>query len=367
MTTPDIPPRRLRNQRLTAAPLATPAAVVAWQGAVQAQDYAGARWAIGLRLRGAVDADVEAAFDEGSILRTHVLRPTWHFVAPADIRWLLALTAPRVHAQSAYMYRQAGLDAAIFARSHAALAGALEGGRHRTREELGEALVKAGVEKEGAFRLIYLLMHAELEGLIVSGPRRGKQHTYALLEERVPPAPTLDRDAALAELVRRYFTSHGPATPQDFAVWSGLTVTDGKRGIAMAGDALAPEAIDGTMYWSSPSGREQAASSSSSTATATAFLLPNYDEYFIGFKDRRAIGMRIDIETYHRHRRAIDANVIVVDGQVVGGWRRTLRAREVDVELNVVVPLSPAEQAAVDDAVARYGAFLGRSVATVTP
>jgi len=195
--------RRLQHQRLAQNPLATPAEIVTWLGAVQAQEYAGAKWALGLRLPNATDEVLERAFAEGTILRTHVLRPTWHFVTPADIRWLLDLSAPRVTAANAHMYRQLELDPALFARSHAVMAGALQGGRYLTRAEIGSALARSGIAADG-LRLVYLLMRAELDAVVCSGPRRGNQVTYALLEERATPARRLPREEALAELTQRY-------------------------------------------------------------------------------------------------------------------------------------------------------------------
>ncbi len=215
----DFGHRRLHNQLLIQHPFDQPNEVVAWLGAVQAQEYGHAKWALGMRLPGATDVDVERAIAEGSILRTHVMRPTWHFVTSADIRWMLELTGPRVHALNAYYYRQQGLDDALFARSNAVLAKALAGGNYLTRPELQAALAGAGIVADGGLRASYLMMRAELDMLICSGPRRGKQFTYALLDERAPAASSLPRDEALAELTRRYFTSHGPATLKDFAWW----------------------------------------------------------------------------------------------------------------------------------------------------
>jgi len=222
MTNVAIAQQRLQNHHLSHPQLKRPDAIVAWLGAVQAQEYAGAKWALVQRMPGATDAAIEQAFTDGAILRTHLLRPTWHFVTPADIRWMLALTAPRVHALNAYYYRKCELDKTIFARSHDALVNALQGGKQLMREEVRTVLEQAGIATKGDLRFAYLMMHAELDGIVCSGARRGKQFTYALVEERVPPTRKVDRDEALAELVKRYFTSHGPATVQDFTWWSGL-------------------------------------------------------------------------------------------------------------------------------------------------
>ncbi len=223
----DIIHSRLLNQQIANSYFQQPGELVEWMGAMQAQEYAMAKWAIGLRIPGSTDAMVESAFNKGGILRTHLLRPTWHFVSPTDIRWMLALSAPRINAIGAYMYRQLKLDNAIFRRSAAVLLKTLEGGKYLTRTELQEALKQKKIIADG-LRLGYIMMHAELEGLICSGPRQGKQFTYALLEERVPPVPALTRDESLALLAKKYFSSRGPATTIDFATWSGLTITDSK-------------------------------------------------------------------------------------------------------------------------------------------
>ena len=200
-------------------------------GAVQAQDFAAAKWALALRMRSATDHSIEQAFNDGQIIRTHLLRPTWHFVAPEDIRWLLQLTGPRVNLKCGSAFRRFELDAAVFKRSHRALINALKGGKHLARAELRTVLDRAGVATGDGIRFQHILIRAELDGVICSGPRQGKQFTYALLEERVPPAKPLTRDEALVELTRRYFTSHGPANLQDFVWWSGLTTADARRGI----------------------------------------------------------------------------------------------------------------------------------------
>src|SRR5438093_4214307 len=184
----DIAHRRLHNQHITRRTLETPQALVEWLGAVQAQDFAAAKWALGLRLQGLTDDDIEQAFTNGAILRTHVMRPTWHFVSPADIRWLLALTAPRVHAASAYYTRKLELDDAVFRCTHTVLANTLQGGKQLTRDELASALQQAGVATEGEQRVTYIIMRAELDGIICSGARRASNSLMpCLLSERYTP------------------------------------------------------------------------------------------------------------------------------------------------------------------------------------
>ncbi|MBC8076067.1 MAG: AlkZ family DNA glycosylase, partial [Chloroflexales bacterium] len=274
---------RLYHQRLAANPLDHPAAVVQWLGAVQAQDYAGAKWSLGLRLRAATDDDVERAFNEGAILRTHLLRPTWHFVVPADIGWLLALTAPRVHALNAPYYRKIGLDDALYGRVVDALTGALRNNTQLTRDELRTVFEQAGIATDGALRMSYMLMRAELDGIICSGPRRGKQCTYALLKERAPQARHLVRNDALAELARRFFGSRGPATLHDFARWSGLTVADARAGLEAVQGELQHKQVDGQRSWL------PLAVIAEETRTPQAYLLSIYDEYISGYKDRSAV------------------------------------------------------------------------------
>jgi hypothetical protein len=349
----DIARRRLASQHLITPTITDPAEMVRVLGAVQAQDYPGAKWALGMRVRGATDATIERAFTDRSIIRTHVLRPTWHFVTPADIRWMLALTAPRVKATMAYYDRKLELDDAVFRRSTEAIVRALRDGKQLTRAELGEVLRRAKINVEESQRLGHLLLRPELDGIVCSGARRGKQFTYALLDERVPPAAPLGRDEALLELTRRYFATRSPATANDFAWWSGLTVAEAKRGIGMAGDALEREVIDDRTYWSDRAMR------SPSKRSTIAHLLPNYDEYFIGFKDRGAIGQRLKSAELVTGGDAFIAHVVVVDGQLVGGWRRTVMKDAASVELNLVTRLTEAERRAVAAAGKSYAAFLG--------
>src|SRR3954453_1696849 len=247
----DVAIQRLRNQRLLGTPFAAPEDVVRWLGAVQSQDYAGGKWAIAQRTRAGTDADIDRARADGRILRPHVLRPTWHFVLPDDVRWMLALTAPRVRTAMATYDRKLALDGGVFRRSQALLRRALGGGGALARGERARTLGGAGIEASGQ-RLGHIMMRAELDALVTSGPRRGKQSTYALLDERVPPRRMLERDEALAALAGRYFNSHGPALPHDFAWWSGLTVSDARRGIESASPRLGSTTVDGRTYWHAP-------------------------------------------------------------------------------------------------------------------
>jgi hypothetical protein len=283
MTHLDIVRQRLLNQHLSRPRFSKPEELVAWLGAVQAQDFAGAKWSLGLRLKGVSDADIERDFSNGKILRTHLLRPTWHFVARADIRWLLALTAPRVHQANAYMYRKLGMDSAVFERSNDALVKALAGGRQLTREELRVDLDRAGVAANGEFRMSYLLMRAELDGVVCSGGRRGKQFTYALLDDRAPRVKMPARDEALAELGLRYFRSRGPATIHDLAKWAGLTIAEARRGLEAVKSGLHNEVIGGQSLWFSAPVQQ------AKRTTPAAYLLSIYDELISSYKDHCAL------------------------------------------------------------------------------
>lgn len=351
----DLVTRRLHNQLLVHPRFDTPDAVVAWMGAVQAQEYPLAKWGLGLRLQDATDTAIEQAVNAGTILRTHVMRPTWHFVTPADIRWLLALTAPRVHAAMAYNYRRLGLDAALFLQSDTVLAKALEGGRELTRPELAAALNQAGIATEG-LRLSHLVMHAELEGVICSGARRGKHFTYALLDDRVPQTKPLDRDEALAELALRYFTSHGPATVRDCAWWSGLTQADVKAGLALVEGQLEQEVIDGTAYW------HAGTPAAGGRLAATALLLPAFDEYTVGYKDRAAI---LNPDYAGQMGSAVLDNVFVYEGRAIGRWAGRADKGRLAVQPAPFEPWNTAQQDAFAAAAQRYGKFLDMPVTLV--
>jgi hypothetical protein len=346
---PRIALERLRNQRLVGASFSSAAAAVGALGAVQAQDYYGACWGVAQRVRGATEASVAKAFDRGAILRTHVLRPTWHFVSPEDLRSLLALSHARVTRQMAPYARKAGLTARVISKVNDVLARALEGGRHLTREELAEALAVRGVPAKGE-RLGLMMMRAELDAIVTSGPRRGKRFTYALLDERAPKAKTLPRDEALAELARRYFTTHGPALLADFAWWAGITLAEARTAVEAA-RSLSERVLAERPYFS------PRAHSPLPATRSSVLLLPNYDEYVISYKDYRPVfDPALASKLGPRERLAV--HLLVVGGQIVGGWRRTLSATGVRVDVNALRKLSAAEQSGLERATAAYGRFL---------
>ena len=341
--------QRLHNQHL-AKPKLSPVDVVAAFGAMQAQEYALAKWAIGLRAPGTLDADIEGAIARGEILRTHPMRFTHHFVAPADIRWLLALIGPAMIKRAARRFDELGLDDKTIGKSHDVLARALAGGKQLMRTELAAIFERAGVSPEGQ-RLPHLLGRAEIEGLICSGARKGNQITFALLEERVPAVKPLTREAALAELARRYFTTRGPATVQDFIWWCGLTAADARAAIALADRKLVREEHAGVTYW-------LGARASATRIAPIAYLLPTYDEYMVAYRDRSAIG-----KPPNKPKGFGEANLlgpsIVVGGEIVGSWSRAVGKKRVEVALRPWRKLSARERALVDGAADRYCAFVG--------
>lgn len=360
MTIQDLRDQRLHNQRLVGNQFSSPEETVRWNLAVQAQDYPGSMWGIGQRTEGVVAADLDRLFDEGAILRTHVMRPTWHFVLPEDIRWLLELTGPRVQRANAGRYRQLELDTGTLARSSDLFARSLAGGHHLTRSELAGVLEQAGISTKGQ-RMAHMLMNAELEGIICSGPRQGRQFTYALLEERASPGRTMERDEALAEITRRYLESHGPATPHDMAWWSGLTVTDCRRGIDMHRDSLDSVTIGKVTWWYVP------------TATTVEMpdpivhLLPNFDEYYVGFRNNEVAWDPAIRARYDTGREFWVNHYVALNGSIVGGWTRRQSATDIRISTNIPAGLDDAGWQSLHGAGAAHGRFHGLPVAVDPP
>ena len=351
----DIARRRLRNQRVSGEPLDRPEDLVRWLGAVQSQEYLAAKWAMSLRLRDTTDADLDRAFNDGAFLRTHVMRPTWHFVLPEDIRWMLELTAPRIKAGLRARHLELELGPNVFARSNDALVKALGGGHSLTRQELKEVLASAGIDMSARERLSFIMSYAELDMVVCSGPMRGKQQTYALLDERAPNAKSLPRDEAIALLTRRYFTSHGPATVKDYVWWSGLTTADCRMGIEMVKGDLVSEEVDGQTYWSGTESPPEA-----HTASA-AYLLPNFDEYGVGYADRSAHFDEAHSDSVNLRGGLALGNIAVIGGQIKGEWKRTM-GKTVVFEVKVYTELDRRERDALEKAAERYGAFAGLPV-----
>jgi hypothetical protein len=353
MAAPDLATTRLRAQGLAGARFDKPEEVVAWFGAMQSQEYAFAKWSIGQRCRGVDEPLVNEALARGSILRTHLLRPTWHFVLPADIRWMQQLTAPRVRAMMASYDRALEIDEPFLARCYRVIEAGLEGGRHLTRLEISKALQHAGLDVTGQ-RLGHVMMYAELGALVCSGAPKGKQQTYALLDERGPPTAPLERDEALAKLTTRYFASHGPATARDFRWWSSLTSPDAKRGIDAAAKELERREVNGRAYWLAPSG-----SIPRRGRAPAAHLLQCYDECIISYSESRDVMLSGGGTLPSVVNGTLFAHSVLLRGRWVGFWRRVVKAKSIDVEMRPVRRLTRAEAEEVEDAAARYGQFAG--------
>ena len=359
-----IAARRLAAQQIGRRAFTEPGQLVAWMGAIQAQDLAACKWAVGLRLggrnggesAGGGESSIDRALADGSVIRTHVMRWTWQLVAPADLHWMLPLVAPRLMARAARRHRELDLDATSFRRSGAALARALGDGGHRTREELADALRAGGVATDGQ-RLSHLLGQAELAGVICSGTPRGKRPTYALVARRAPrQGAPLSREAAVATLARRYFESRGPATVADFVWWSGLAPAEARAGLEAVSAHLVSETFGGVVAWC---GAETARLPDA--AIARAYLLPAFDEYLVAYRDRGAVLAAEDVRRLNAGGGLL-APAIVVGGRVAGTWRRTFdRGGAVTIALGPFAPPSVRARAAIGEAAERYAAFLGRA------
>ena len=358
-----IDPRRIAAARLHRqllvgkSPYDNAADVVRALCAVQSQDFAGGKWALAIRSAGLTEAAIDSAFDRGDIVRTHVLRPTWHFVASEDLRWMQALTGHRVARLLASYNLKLGLTPAVLRKSRRVIEKALSEHGSLTRTQLKVELDRARIPTEGTQRLAHLVMQAEVEALICSGPQLGKNSTYALVDERVKKSRVLEGDEALHELTLRYFASRAPASLHDYSWWSGLTIAECKRGIALAGTQLQQITLNEKHYFA-PRDFELP-----SRVPASAHLLPNYDEYFIGFKDRSAIGQRIKSSALVTGGNALIAHVVVVDGQLVGGWRRVHEGGKSLLKCQLMLQLTPAEHSRVKSAVARFAEYTGSEVA----
>jgi hypothetical protein len=347
---------RLSTQGLAWRTYLSPQAVVEGLLGVQAENYSQASWAVADRTSGLTEAEFGRLFDDGEILRTHVLRPTWHFVRPEDIRWLVELTAPRVRRTLTQLQHSLGLSDAALQASTDAIAQTLLGGAHLTREAMGERLRDLGFPAEGQ-RLGVMTFHAELSGLICSGVRQGPAQTYALIEERAPTALRLERDEALAALVLRYFSGHGPATERDLSYWATMTLTDIRAGLAEVGDRLDSFEKDGRTYWFSEPPPD------ATLPTRRGHLLQVLDEYHHGYQDSRQV---LDVDRLVPSGRSMSVGMALVDGQMVGDMRRSIRPDAVVFEVGLYRDLDDDELAALREAADRYGSFLGLGVEVTT-
>jgi Winged helix DNA-binding domain len=349
----DVVDGRLAAQRISATAFTRPAEVVAWLGAVQAQDYLGALWAVGLRLTDGREQDIERALADRSIVRTWPMRGTLHFVAGADARWMVELLGPRIVAGTARRFRALDLDASTFTRARRVLARRLEGGKALTRAAIYDALARAKIPVAGA-RGLGILWRLAHDCFVCFGPRQGKQQSFVLFDEWLPRARGLPREEALAELARRYFTGHGPATLLDFAWWSGLTRTEARHAVHLARERLEEHTIRAATYWCAPPPTPTPAPSTG----PRAYLLPAFDELLVGYADRSA-----SIARPHMARVNVGwgllSPTIVVDGRIVGTWKRRFVRGDVVFSPTLFTALGARRTAALARALRRYGEFLG--------
>lgn len=340
-------PGRLRAQGLVGEPFGTPAEVVRHLCCVQSQAHDMALWAVGRRMDGATRDQVQMSFDRGDFVRTHVLRPTWHYLDRGDLHWLLALTAPRIMRLMASSYRAMGLTEARLEKSTAVIVEALGDGLPHTRTEMAEAISAAGLETGRP--LVHQLMHAEINALMANGPMQGKQHTYVLL----PPAPPIpSQDELLAEVARRYGGGHGPFRDKDLAWWTSLTLTDSRRAIELAG--LRPLKVAGETYWTEGEVTE--------TEAPSVMLLSNFDEYISYARDSDDYaGFIGSVEETMR-----GTGLLFLDGRLAGSWIRAITAGAVRIEVRTPRLTAPARRALEAETEA-FGRFVEREPDLVIP
>jgi len=348
----DIATARLISQQIAGSKFKKIKDLVGWMGAIQAQDFIMAKWAIGVRVPGSTDKIVQAAVDKAEIIRTHILRPTWHFVSADDIHWMLALSGPGLKSSMKGRDKRLGLTETDFKKSNKIIEKALSGGRHLTRDVLLAKLEKAKIATHD-FRSLHIMMRAELDGLVCSGVTNEKRQTYALLDERVPTKKILKKDEALAKLAKRYFTAHCPATLQDFMWWSGLNAADSKLALQIIKKDLVGKTVGLETYWFDKTFSFQ-------KVKPAVYLLPAYDEYLISYKDRSA-----SLKPQHRAT-ALTGNgifypVVIANGQVVGLWKRAAGKTGIDLRFNFFSPLNKQQSLALKKEVQRFEAFTGET------
>ena len=357
MTPNEISKIRLHNQQIDRSGFNNVQNLVSWMGAIQAQDYNMSKWAVGIRVSGSTEQSIEKAFRKGEIIRTHLMRPTWHLVSSADIYWLLELTAPHIKPLLQSRHKHLELTETIINKSKSVIEKILVGGKHRTREELMLQLQNAKISTDGQ-RAAHLMLLCELDGIVCSGEPIEKKQTYALLEERVPKPQAICRDEALAELAKRYFTSHGPATIQDFIWWSGLRVKDAKNALELVKAHFTSVNSDRQTYWFT------ANSSFVETSNKSAHLLPAYDEFIISYRDRSASILA------ENHKKAISENglfrpIVVVNGHVAGTWKRIQKKDKAQIETEYFQSNEQPAKNLIENAAARYGQFINREIEIV--
>jgi hypothetical protein len=356
MNSTEVAYRRLFSQQLEHNNLVTPKEVVAWMGAMQAQDFPMAKWAVGVRLPGSTEAIIETAINQGEILRTHLLRPTWHFVAAEDIRWMLDLTATQIKKAQNSRDRVLELSEEVYSHSNRVIGEALRDGGHLTRDALVTELNKAGIATDQN-RAAHLLARAEIEKIICSGAILHGKPTYASLDKRVPQAKVYLREEALAQLARRYFTSRGPATLQDFIWWSGLPAKAAFEGLELIRSELITEEINGTTYWLTADRPMRF------QTQPVVQLLPPFDELIISYTDRSApIPAELEKHMKQISDRGVFRPIIVCNGQIIGIWKRTVVKENMMLEIQLFPTDNSLPLDLIQKAADQYGRFSGKQI-----
>ena len=342
-------PIRLYSQQLANPALDNPKEVVKWMGAMQAQNYSMVKWAIGIRMKSGNINTVNEALNKGEILRTHVMRPTWHLVAAEDIRWMLKLSAQRIKSANESFGRNLEITEELYIRCNRLIEKILTGNKNLTKQELGEELTKAGIIINIP-RLTRFLARAETDGIICSGIDKGNKATYALLEERVPPVKEIHKEEALRLLAQRYFRSHSPASLQDFVWWSGLPVTEARKAIDFIESELVKERFASYEWLIHSSCSNQPAHGD------IIHFLPSYDEYIISYKDRTSI---LDIENYPKAftRYGVFFPVILHNGRISGNWNKNIRKGKISLEISFFEPDSSIKPELLQTARDKYKTF----------
>lgn len=352
----DISNIRLINQQITTPKFKSVKEIANWMGAVQAQDFSMSKWAIGIRLRDSTDKIIETEINNGEILRTHVLRPTLHLVSVENIRWLLNLTAPGIKARLKSRHKELDLTESLFKKCNTIIQNALKGANHLTREELVAILTKAKVLVENQ-RAYHILVRAELDGIACSGMVKAGKQTYALLDERVPKTKDLTKEESLKKIAGIYFSSRGPATLQDFKWWSGLSIIDSRNALEIIKADLVSEKIGSDTYWL------LSRLTFPKIENSSAHLLPAFDEFLISYKVRSA---SLPLTNF---KKAVSENgifrpVIVINGQVIGLWKRTIKKEKVILEIEFFEPDNKSIKKQIEKGMETFGLFLGKKTET---
>ncbi len=358
MNLTEIANLRLINQLIARKEFTNPKDVASWMGGMQAQDYGMAKWAIGLRLQNFTDKQVETAMENGEIIRIHVLRPTWQFISADDVYWMLGLTSPHIKASIKSRHIQLGLSESILSKSNRIIENALRGGKQLTREDLLLELGRANIPLTEN-RASHLFVWAELEGIICSGATKGGKLTYAMLDERVSKGKSWTHAEALANLARKYFSSHGPATLSDFVWWSGLSVHEARHALEYIDSEFASEEINGHRYWF------KQIHSFPRVDPEDVYLLPAYDELLIGYADRSAVLHDKDFKKTVSNN-GIFRPTIVVNGQIVGIWKRTIKREKVIVETAYFNRPGISTRDKIEKVLLNYGDYLGKEIEVIT-